>query len=86
MSMDIGKDHISSMINTLILVYTGASLPLLLLFINSSKGFNEVVNYEIISAEIIRTLLGSIGLIIAVPITTVIAASVADLIKGGEKS
>lgn len=86
MSMDIGKDHISSMINTLILVYTGASLPLLLLFINSNKGFNEVVNYEIISAEIIRTLLGSIGLIIAVPITTVIAATVADLKKGGEKT
>jgi len=84
-SMDIGKDHIASMINTLVLVYTGASLPLLLLFINSSKGFNEVINYEIISSEIIRTLLGSIGLIIAVPITTVIAASVADLTKGGEK-
>ncbi len=75
-SMDIGRDHISSMINTLVLVYAGASLPLLLLFTDSSKTFGEVVNYEIISSEIIRTLLGSIGLIIAVPITTVIAALV----------
>jgi uncharacterized membrane protein len=77
-SMDIGRDHISSMINTLVLVYAGASLPLLLLFIDSSKTFGEVINYEIISSEIIRTLLGSIGLIIAVPITTVIAALVAS--------
>jgi len=77
-SMDIGRDHISSMINTLVLVYAGASLPLLLLFEDSSKTFGEVVNYEIISSEIIRTLLGSIGLIIAVPITTVIAALVAS--------
>jgi uncharacterized membrane protein len=77
-SMDIGRDHISSMINTLVLVYAGASLPLLLLFTDSSKTFGEVVNYEIISSEIIRTLLGSIGLIIAVPITTVIAALVAS--------
>lgn len=76
-SMDVGKDHIASMINTLILVYAGASLPLLLLFINSTKSFNEVVNYEIISSEIIRTLLGSIGLIIAVPITTLVACAVA---------
>lgn len=83
-SMDIGKDHISSMINTLVLVYAGASLPLLLLFTDTSKSFNEVVNYEIIASELIRTLLGSIGLIIAVPITTLIAVFVADLNEGGE--
>lgn len=77
-SMDVGKDHIASMINTLVLVYTGAFLPLLLLFLNSSKTFSEVVNYEIIATEIIRTLLGSIGLISAVPITTVLASLVAD--------
>ncbi len=84
-SMDVGKDHIASMINTLILVYTGASLPLLLLFTDTSKTFNEVVNYEIISSEIIRTLLGSIGLILAVPITTAIAAFFADTMEGGDK-
>lgn len=84
-SMDIGKDHISSMINTLILVYAGASLPLLLLFTDSSKTFNEVINYEIIASEIVRTLLGSIGLILAVPITTIIASFIADASEGGER-
>ena len=74
---EVGKDHIASMINTLILVYVGASLPLLLLFIDSTKSFNEVINYEIVSSEIIRTLLGSIGLIVAVPITTLVASFVA---------
>ncbi len=73
-AMDVGQDHISSMVNTLILVYTGASLPLLLLFINNPHPFTEIINYEIIADEIIRTLIGSIGLILAVPITTIIAS------------
>ncbi|MFA5932604.1 MAG: YibE/F family protein [Microgenomates group bacterium] len=74
-AMDIGKDHIASMVNTLILVYAGASLPLLLLFINNPHPFSEVINYEMIASEIIRTLVGSIGLILAVPITSIIAAA-----------
>lgn len=73
-AMKVGQDHISSMVNTLILVYTGASLPLLLLFIDSPRPFSEVVNYEIIADEIVRTMVGSIGLMLAVPITTLIAA------------
>lgn len=72
-SMRVGKDHISSMVNTLVLVYAGASLPLLLLFVNNPHPFNEIINYEIIADEIVRTLVGSIGLILAVPITTYIA-------------
>lgn len=82
-SMDVGKDHIASMINTLIMVYTGASLPLLLLFTDSSHTFSQVINYEIVASEIIRTLIGSIGLILAVPVTTFIAASIAENQKGG---
>jgi len=73
-AMSVGKDHIASMVNTLILVYVGAALPLLLLFIDSPRPFREVVNYEIIANEVVRTLVGSIGLILAVPITTFIAA------------
>ncbi len=73
-AMSVGQDHISSMVNTLILVYTGAALPLLLLFIDSPRPFSEVINYEIIADEVVRTLVGSIGLILAVPITTFIAA------------
>lgn len=72
--MNVGRDHIASVINTLVLVYTGASLPLLLLFSFSGKSFSEVVNYEIIAVEIVKMLVGSIGLILAVPITTLIAA------------
>ncbi len=74
-SMIIGKDHITSMVNTLVLAYAGASLPLLLIFINNPHPFGEIVNYEMISEEIIRTLIGSIGLILAVPITTYLAAN-----------
>jgi len=77
-AMAVGKDHIASMVNTLILVYTGAALPLLLLFIDNPHPFSEVINYEIIADEIVRTLVGSIGLILAVPITTFIASLVAE--------
>jgi len=77
-AMDIGKDHISSMINTLVLVYTGAALPLLLLFVDNPHPFSEIINYEIVADEVIRTLVGSIGLILAVPITTIIAVLVVD--------
>lgn len=74
-SMIIGKDHITSMVNTLVLAYAGASLPLLLIFTNNPHPFSEIINYEMIAEEIIRTLVGSIGLILAVPITTIIAAN-----------
>jgi uncharacterized membrane protein len=73
-AMKVGHDHVSSMVNTLVLVYTGAAMPLLLLFINNPRPFSELINYEIIADEIVRTLVGSIGLILAVPITTFIAA------------
>jgi len=72
MAMEVGHDHIASMVNTLVLVYTGAALPLLLLFINSPVPAMEIINSEIIAEEVIRTLVGSIGLILAVPITTVL--------------
>lgn len=73
-AMQVGRDHISSLVNTLILVYAGASLPLLLLFLDHSQTFVNVVNLEFVAQEIIETLVGSIGLILAVPITTVFAA------------
>jgi len=72
-SLTVGRDHIASMVNTLILAYVGASLPLLLLFIDNPKPLSLVMNYEIIAEEIIRSLIGSIGLIMAVPITTFLA-------------
>ena len=72
-ALQVGQDHIASMVNTLVLVYAGASLPLLLLFVDSPRPFSEVVNYEIIAEEIVRTLVGSIGLVLAVPLTTGLA-------------
>ncbi len=77
-AMNVGRDHISSMVNTLILVYTGAALPLLLLFINNPHPFSEIINYEIVADEVVRTLVGSIGLVLAVPITTILAVIVAE--------
>jgi len=74
-AMNVGRDHISSMVNTLVLAYAGASLPLLLIFINNPHPFSEIINYEFLAEEIIRTLVGSIGLILAVPITTLIAVN-----------
>lgn len=77
-AMQVGRDHISSMVNTLILVYAGSKLPLLLLFIETSKSFSEVINYEIIAQEIVGTLVSSIGLILAVPITTIIGSLIIE--------
>ena len=84
-AMDVGRDHIASVVNTLVLVYTGAALPLLLLFVNSSRPFGQVINHEVIAEEIIRTLVSSIGLILAVPITTLLTAYVASMKKHVKK-
>ncbi len=83
-AMAVGKDHIASMVNTLVLVYTGASLPLLILFVDSSRSFLEIVNLEVVAEEVVRTLVGSIGLVLAVPITTLIASLVFS-VRGEEK-
>lgn len=71
--MNVGRDHIASMVNTLILVYAGSSLPLMLLFLSSDYNFGEVINIELVAQEVVHTLVGSIGLICAVPITTLLA-------------
>ena len=72
-ALRVGRDHIASLVNTLVLVYTGAALPLLLLFQNNSAPFIDVINIEVVAEEIVRMLVGSIGLILAVPITTALA-------------
>ena len=72
----IGRDHISSAVNTLFLAYAGAALPLLLLFSEANQSFSSIATREIVAAEIVRALVGSIGLIASVPITTGLAARV----------
>ncbi|GAA2801077.1 YibE/F family protein [Kitasatospora paracochleata] len=73
----IGRDHIASTVNTLVLAYAGAALPLLLLFSIAHRDFGPVATSEIVAEEIARTLVGSIGLVASVPVTTVLAALIA---------
>lgn len=68
----MGREHIGALVDTLAIAYVGASLPLLLLFSNTTN-IPLTLNREIFAVEIIRILIGSIGLILAVPITTFIA-------------
>ncbi|WP_433919113.1 YibE/F family protein [Streptomyces canus] len=72
----IGRDHIASVVNTLVLAYAGAALPLLLLFSIAQSSVGTVANSELVAEEIVRTLVGSIGLVASVPVTTVLAALV----------
>lgn len=72
----VGRDHIASTVNTLLLAYAGASMPLLLLFTLSNLPLGFVANSEVVAVEIFRTLVGSIGLVAAVPITTWLAARI----------
>ncbi len=74
----VGRDHIASTVNTLALAYAGAALPLLLLFVLADQSLGTVANSEVVAVEIVRTLVGSIGLVAAVPITTWLAALVAS--------
>jgi uncharacterized membrane protein len=76
-ALRVGRDHVSATVNTLVLAYVGASLPLLLIFSAATLDFLEVVNFEVLAAEIVATLVGSIGLIAAAPITTALAALMA---------
>ena len=76
-AMSVGKDHIAAMINTLVLAYAGAALPTLLLFSLTQQSFLTLINLEFVTEEIVRTLVGSIGLILAAPVTTLIASYLA---------
>ncbi len=77
----IGREHIGALVNTLALAYVGVSMPLLLLIQSATTGLPFIINSEIFATEIIRILVGSIGLILAVPITTVISVYMLDGIK-----
>ena len=72
----VGRDHIVSTVNTLLLAYAGASLPLLLFFTLSNQSLGFIASSEVVAIEIVRTLVGSIGLVAAVPVTTWLSARV----------
>lgn len=73
-AMRVGKAHVGSLVNTLALAYTGAALPLLLLFYSGGASGVPFTNLEVFATEIVRILVSSIGLVLTVPITTVLAA------------
>jgi uncharacterized membrane protein len=73
-AIKVGKDHIGSLVNTLALAYVGVSLPLVLLFARADATVGLTLNQEVVAAELVRIIVGSIGLILAVPITTLIAS------------
>ncbi len=75
-ALRIGRDHISSTVNTLFLAYAGAALPLLLLFSEAGQSLGSIATRELVAVEVVRSLVGSIGLVSAVPISTWLAAQV----------
>jgi uncharacterized membrane protein len=80
-AMRIGRDHLASAVNTLVLAYAGTALPLLLLFSVAERGLLDTLTTQVIATEVVRTLVGSIGLVVSVPLTTGLAVAVAT--RGG---
>jgi uncharacterized membrane protein len=77
MAQHVGRDHVSATVNTLVLAYVGASLPTLLIFHAADLGAGEALTTEIVATQVVGTLVGSIGLIAAVPLTTALATLLA---------
>ena len=73
--MRVGRDHVAAVVNTLVLAYVGASLPLFLLITLSDAPLVQSLNNEVIASEIVRSLVGGLGIIAAVPLTTMLAAA-----------
>ncbi|MTI93971.1 MAG: YibE/F family protein [Firmicutes bacterium] len=71
---NVGKDILGTMVNTLILAYTGGALPLLLLFMAYDMSYLQIINMDLIATEVVRSLAGSFGLLAAVPLTAILAA------------
>lgn len=74
--LKVGKDVMSTMVNTLVLAYVGSSMPLLIIYITANTSFIEAINTESIAVEVIRSLCGSIGLIVTIPLTCLVATYV----------
>jgi uncharacterized membrane protein len=73
-ALSVGRDHLSATVNTLVLAYVGASLPVLLIFENQGTSFGDALNRESVAGEVVAMLVGSIGLVLAVPLTSALAA------------
>ena len=73
-AIKVGRDHIGSLVNTLALAYVGVSLPLILFYSETNSPLWQTLNQEVVAVELLRIIVGSIGLIMAVPATTAVAA------------
>lgn len=73
-AMKVGRDHIASMVYTIVLTYTGAALPLLMLITAAQRPALQILSSDLVATEVLRSLLGAMALTLAVPLTTVIAA------------
>jgi uncharacterized membrane protein len=76
-AIDVGHDHIAATVNTLVFAYAGAALPVLLIFSLGGTSFSDAINGESVAEEVIAALVGSIGLIASMPLTTALAALLA---------
>jgi uncharacterized membrane protein len=74
--MRVGRDHIASVVYTLVLAYAGASLPLLIVFSLANRPIGDILTGDLVAEELVRTFVGSIGLVAPVPTTTALAAFV----------
>ncbi len=81
-ALRVGREHVGALVNTLILAYTGAALPLILYAYASPSSFEMAANSEIFATEIVRSIVGSIGLILTVPIVTLLAVFYLKNYKG----
>ena len=77
-ALDVGRSHIAATVNTLFMAYVGAGLPLLVTVVVSQQPSTLILNSEVVATEVIRTLVGSLGILAAVPFTTFVAVAVLD--------
>ncbi len=83
--LNVGQDVMGTMVNTLILAYVGTATPLLLLFMGYQMDFLRVINMDLIATEMVRGIVGVIGLVIAIPVTAVTAGFLLGSFKGKKK-
>lgn len=85
-ALEVGHDHIAATVNTLVFAYAGAALPVLLIFTIGHSSFTDAINGEAVAEEVIASLVGSIGLILSMPLTTALAALLAERMSPDEVS
>jgi uncharacterized membrane protein len=77
-ALNVGRSHIAATVNTLVLAYVGASLPLLVLFAAGRQDPLLMASTEVVAVEVVRAIVGSIGIVAAVPLTTAIGVALVD--------